>query len=116
MNELITHIDREAHKRYLKHQIDEYESSLHEKKVQKKKAGTTSVWDGNFRDPDEVEFDEYIDYNDKNVFHVTDNDDESIKTFKCKCCGGTKFNVGQGSWFTAIKCIVCNWEYGWDEG
>jgi len=32
------------------------------------------------------------------------------KKLECKKCGGDKFLVGKGSYFTALKCPVCNYE------
>jgi uncharacterized paraquat-inducible protein A len=31
-------------------------------------------------------------------------------TMGCKQCGGIEFNVGQGSYYTAVKCPRCGWE------
>lgn len=47
----------------------------------------------------------------RNDFHVGQiYDDYAAKTTICKKCGADKFMVGQGSYFTAIKCTNCNWE------
>jgi ribosomal protein L37E len=32
-------------------------------------------------------------------------------TLSCRDCGGIDFNVGQGSYYTAIKCPRCGWEH-----
>ncbi len=32
------------------------------------------------------------------------------RTLICKYCGGEEFKVGQGDYFTAIKCIKCEYE------
>lgn len=37
-------------------------------------------------------------------------EDEPAKKLKCKKCGGGKFMVGVGSYYTAIKCENCRWE------
>jgi len=33
------------------------------------------------------------------------------KQIQCERCNGTNFHVGCGSYFTAIRCIICKWEY-----
>lgn len=38
------------------------------------------------------------------------------KTLKCRDCGSTLFEVGQGSYFTAIRCQNCMWEMEIHEG
>lgn len=38
------------------------------------------------------------------------------KTIKCSICGGTDFNVGSGSYFTAIRCVNCKYEICVHEG
>lgn len=45
-----------------------------------------------------------------------DLDIHAAVTLVCKMCGGTEFNVGQGGFFTAIKCPKCGWEEGIHEG
>jgi ribosomal protein S27E len=37
-------------------------------------------------------------------------------TLACKKCGNTAFRVGQGSYFTAIKCTECDWQLCIHEG
>lgn len=37
-------------------------------------------------------------------------DKEPPATLICIKCGGDNFVVGQGAYFTAIKCPVCGWE------
>jgi len=32
------------------------------------------------------------------------------KPIKCGLCGGNHFHVGQGEYYTAIRCVNCNWE------
>ena len=44
-------------------------------------------------------------------FHVGQSyTKETAKTLMCSICDGTEFNVGQGDYFTAIKCVNCQWE------
>ena len=45
------------------------------------------------------------------LFHIGQcYDEEPAKMIKCAYCSGTEFNVGIGSYFTAIRCIKCEWE------
>lgn len=47
----------------------------------------------------------------RNDFHVKKSyDKETCATLVCNICGCDKFTVGQGSYFTAIKCDKCGWE------
>jgi ribosomal protein L37E len=43
-------------------------------------------------------------------FHVGSMGQDPAKSIVCRKCGSTQFNVGQGSYFTAIKCVKCEWE------
>lgn len=40
----------------------------------------------------------------------------AIKTLVCRTCGSDQFMVGQGAYFTAIKCVRCGYEAGIHEG
>ena len=31
-------------------------------------------------------------------------------TLSCKKCKGVEFKVGSSNYYTAIKCIACNWQ------
>ena len=33
--------------------------------------------------------------------------DVAATTLICKFCQGSTFNIGQGSYFTAVKCVQC---------
>ena len=47
----------------------------------------------------------------RNDFHIGQSyDDEPCQTVICDKCNSDKFIVGEGSYFTAIKCINCGWE------
>ena len=47
----------------------------------------------------------------RNDFHVKRiYAKETCVTIVCKSCGADKFTVGQGGYFTAIKCDKCGWE------
>jgi len=37
-------------------------------------------------------------------------DDRPVTTLSCAKCGSDEFMVGQGSYFTAIRCPSCKWE------
>ena len=44
-------------------------------------------------------------------FHIGQSyDDYGAATIICKNCLGRDFNVGIGSHYTAIRCVVCEWE------
>ena len=43
-------------------------------------------------------------------------EEERTKTIVCKICGADNFKVGQGGYFTAIKCLTCEWEICIHEG
>lgn len=46
-----------------------------------------------------------------NTFHIGRSyDHRPVALIKCIICGATDFNVGQGSYFTAIKCKNCEYE------
>ena len=51
------------------------------------------------------------------VFHVGQSyADKPVKRLICKGCGGDNFNIGQGDYFTAIRCQACKWECCIHEG
>ena len=37
-------------------------------------------------------------------------ENEAATTLSCNKCGSKSFNVGQGTYYTAIKCINCDWQ------
>jgi len=60
----------------------------------------------------------YEEKNDK-TFHIKRNKNipEETNTLFCKQCGENKFYVGKnGKYYTAIKCINCEWELCIHEG
>lgn len=58
-----------------------------------------------------IHYDDFVETKQDNRFHIGQvYEDEACKTYYCKQCGGNKFYVGAGSCFTAIKCVVCDWE------
>ena len=45
------------------------------------------------------------------LFHIGQcYDDNAADTVVCEKCKSDKFYVGEGSYFTVIKCINCKWE------
>lgn len=50
-------------------------------------------------------------------FHIGQPyEDKPAQAIKCVLCGGNQFCVGQGSCYTAIKCVHCEWELCVHEG
>lgn len=41
---------------------------------------------------------------------------KAATTLRCKLCKGTSFMVGLGSYYTAIKCVNCDWQECVHEG
>ena len=35
---------------------------------------------------------------------------EKAQPLKCKKCGGNEFHIGQGHYYTAVRCVRCEWE------
>lgn len=47
----------------------------------------------------------------EDTFHIGQSYEERpAKIVECAKCGGREFNVAQGSYYTAIRCIKCQWE------
>jgi hypothetical protein len=45
------------------------------------------------------------------TFHIGQCYDScAAKIVECSRCRGREFNVGQGKYFTAIRCVKCAWE------
>ena len=50
-------------------------------------------------------------------FHLGQEwEDEKAKQVACSKCGGDQFHVGQGNFYTAIRCVTCKWEMGIHSG
>ena len=50
-------------------------------------------------------------------FHIGQCFEENkAQPIKCYKCGGGEFNVGQGIYYTAIRCMHCEWECCIHEG
>ena len=48
-------------------------------------------------------------------FHVGSGDATTVQLV-CRLCGADRLMVGQGPYFTAVKCINCGYEVGVHEG
>ena len=58
-----------------------------------------------------VSEEEFINTKEDDLFHIGQSYESKVaSTVYCKHCGGKEFNVGIGSYFTAIRCIKCEWE------
>lgn len=50
---------------------------------------------------------------DDDTFHIGQcYENVAAKTIQCVGCDGKEFNVGEGKYFTAIRCVKCKWEMG----
>jgi hypothetical protein len=48
---------------------------------------------------------------DDETFHIGQcYEDDAARVLRCTKCKSREFNVGQGSYFTAIRCVNCHWE------
>jgi len=60
---------------------------------------------------------DFASMNEDALFHIGQSYEEKVvDTLYCKKCGGKDFNVGVGSYYTAIKCVSCQWEVCVHEG
>jgi len=81
-----------------------------------KKEDWQVFWPGEIHIPvkfdwDVIDHDDFYTESDEDIFHIGQSyEDEAAKVLKCKICGGMEFNVGRGDYYTAIKCIKCEWE------
>lgn len=54
---------------------------------------------------------ELVDNLNDTLFHIGQSyEKKPAETLVCKFCGSTEFNVGSGSYYTAIRCPKCEWE------
>ncbi len=61
--------------------------------------------------------DDFILWKNDKRFHIGQGyENKVVDTCYCKHCGGDKFNVGAGSYYTAIRCINCEYEICIHEG
>jgi hypothetical protein len=60
---------------------------------------------------DYVQDTEFVAQKEDGLFHIGQSYEEKVAdTLYCIHCQGNTFNVGQGSYYTAIKCTTCGWE------
>lgn len=60
---------------------------------------------------------DYLDCKKDIEFNVGQSyEDENAKTLVCKHCESDQFKVGQGNYFTAVKCVNCEYEVCIHEG
>ena len=53
----------------------------------------------------------FVEVDTDETFHIGQSyENTAAKTLECRHCGGREFNVGQGGYFTAIRCVRCEWE------
>ena len=58
---------------------------------------------------EDVPFQEITKPKEETLFHIGDGD-MIAQTLVCKKCDGDQFNVGRASYYTAIRCVKCEWE------
>ncbi len=55
--------------------------------------------------------DDPLESKDRGDFHIGQSyEDKACDTIVCKVCGGDRFIVGSGSYYTALKCPNCEYE------
>lgn len=71
----------------------------------------------NIYDPNKLVKDEYfsvedyLDTKEDGTFNIGQPyEKKPAETLFCKHCGADEFKVGQGSYFTAVKCVKCEYE------
>lgn len=79
-----------------------------------KEAGAYKTWDT----PNDAEDKEFWRLApESSTFHIGQNyDKHPAQVVSCLGCGGDKFVVGRGDYYTAIKCPACEWEQCIHEG
>lgn len=71
--------------------------------------------DKKYEQPDESEVLEH-DENDT-TFHIGQFGSKNpASTLVCKICKGKEFNIGTDAYYTAIKCVKCDWQICIHEG
>jgi len=68
--------------------------------------------------PKDLDYDEVYDKKrDDKTWHIGQSyDGIKASSLFCAVCGSKEFNVGQGSWYTAIRCVNCKWEVSIHDG
>ena len=68
----------------------------------------------NYKEP---KFNDVLKFTDEDEFEIGQGYERMpAKKLRCKKCNSDKFKVGQGDYFTAIKCVNCGWEICIHEG
>jgi hypothetical protein len=63
------------------------------------------------------EIEELVDTSSEPFFHIGQPYEKKVAgKLVCKLCGGDHFYVGRGDYYTAIKCVKCEWEKCIHEG
>jgi hypothetical protein len=62
--------------------------------------------------PPDKDTDNLLTFFDNDPFHIGQGyDKKPAQQLQCSECGGREFHVAQGSYYTAIRCVKCRWEY-----
>lgn len=70
----------------------------------------------NFSD-DDVIMEYVLEKQERNDFHIVrGTGGVSCSTLVCRICGNENLRVGQGAFYTAVKCDNCDYEIGVHEG
>jgi hypothetical protein len=57
------------------------------------------------------EYEKPYEFADESTFSIGQGYEKvPAKDIYCGLCKGTEFNVGQGDYFTALRCVTCKWE------
>ena len=77
-----------------------------------------NYWPGKLTNEQQEEYcsNPYIKIDDETLHIGQCYENEAAKIIQCKICGGKKFNVGQGEYFAAIRCVECHWEVSIHDG
>lgn len=60
-----------------------------------------------------------LDFKKDELFHIGQSyghESGKADTAHCKNCGGKEFNVGIGDYYTAVRCVACEFEICVHEG
>ena len=72
-----------------------------------------AIWiDGKPANERDFNQEDFVKETDEDMFHIGQSyENGAAKTLECVKCGSKEFNVGSGNYFTAIRCVKCEWEY-----
>ena len=69
------------------------------------------------KDERDIQFDEVLEVKKEQDFSIGQSYSKKTDDLMCcKVCGGDKFELGMGSYHTAIRCPQCKYEYLIHEG